>query len=103
MMPNMEIDADIYKYLVDKSRPLEDASTVLRRLLQINKSEIVQKATNQSEQEPQIKTARKDEGRQPMARIPELIKAGLLTDGQTVYLYDYQGNILRKYEATIAG
>lgn len=96
-MKTIEIDDGVFAYLQSLAIPYIETTPnlTLRRLFNLNgkpssegisKSQILHKA-----------------GKNRKANLPELVKAGLLQEGQTLYLYDYQGRRVERYEATISG
>ncbi len=94
-MKNIEIDDEVFAYLQSKAVPfVENPNLTLRRLFGLNGKKGV------SIPKQPTATLRK---KQPKANLPTLVQSGLLESGQTLYLHDYQGNIIQGHEASISG
>jgi hypothetical protein len=94
-MKKIEIDDEVYAYLQGKAIPfVETPNLTLRRLLGVNgkKGVAISGLLLANKKKKQQKTD-----------LPTLVQAGLLADGQTLYLHDYRGTRISGYEATISG
>lgn len=102
-MQTIEIDDEVFGYLQSKAIPfVETPNLTLRRLLLGDGTKLKENRLIVSKpvQSPQI--IRKGK-KQPKTDLPKLVQSGLLTEGQILYLYDYQGNKIQGYEAKISG
>jgi len=91
-MRTIEVDDEVYAYLQSKAISFIETTPnlALRRLFSLDgKSQV-----------PQSKAKM---GKKPKANLQKLIKAGLLQEGQTLYLHDYQGRRIEGYEAIVSG
>lgn len=100
-MRTIEVDTEVYAYLQNKAIPYEEQTPnqTLRRLLALDDS-------NRNRQQ----SASSGNGVRSTERVKrrktdlrELIDAGLLREGQSLYLHDYRGNRVSGYEAQISG
>ncbi|MGD1119633.1 MAG: hypothetical protein ABR886_09120 [Dehalococcoidales bacterium] len=98
-MRKIDIDDEIYAYLQSQAIPFEELSpnTTLRRLLNLNSKSLLSDETKQ-----QIKPDNKKH-KQLKTNLLLLIRSGILKEGQKLFLYDYSGNIINGYDATISG
>ncbi len=99
-MRTIEIDDEVFAYLQSKAIPYIETTPnlTLRRLFNLNgktsSGGIPKGQTTQSE----------DKGKRQLgAKLLPLIKSGLLQEGQTLFLYDYQGRKFEGYEAIVSG
>jgi len=101
-MRNIEIDDEVFGYLQSKAIPfVETPNLALRRLFGLNsKAAKSQDHTQKIEQTQRKRHTRK---KQPKTDLPKLVQVGLLHEGQTLYLHDYQGKKLSGYDPTISG
>ena len=101
-MRKIEIDDEVFGYLQSKAVPfVETPNLTLRRLFNLNgKSAKSDKTPSQIVQAERIGQIRK---KQPKTDLSKLIQVGLLREGQTLYLLDYQGKRIPGYDATISG
>jgi hypothetical protein len=92
-MKTIEIDDEVYAYLQNKAIAyIENPNLTLRRLLGISKAE-------KNQARPQTSAGR---SKKPKANLSELIKAGLLKEGQKLSLRDYQSRELEGCEAIVS-
>jgi len=98
-MRQIEVDEEIYAYLQSQAIPFEELSpnATLRRLLNLSSKQPLFNEINQ-----QIKFKNKKH-KQLKTNLSLLTKAGILEDGQQLYLYDYSGNMINGYEARVSG
>lgn len=101
-MRNIEIDDEVFAYLQSKAVPfVETPNLTLRRLFSLDgKPAKSEEPSSQIVQAQRIGRVRK---KQPKADLPKLGQAGLLQEGQTLYLHDYQGEKIPGYDSTISG
>ena len=101
-MRNIEIDDEVFGYLQSKAVPfVETPNLTLRRLFSLNgKPAKSEKSSSQIIQDQRIGRVRK---KRPKANLPKLVQVGLLQEGQTLYLLDYQGKKIPGYDSTISG
>ncbi|MFB1485873.1 MULTISPECIES: hypothetical protein [unclassified Thiocapsa] len=95
-MRQIEIDDEVYGYLQNQARAFVDTPNLtLRRLFQLEKTPPNSAPSTPSQQKPR--------GKLPKASLQALKSSGLLHDGQSLFLVNYQGNKLAQYRAVIAG
>jgi len=101
-MRNIEIDDEVFGYLQSKAIPfVETPNLTLRRLFSLNgKPAKSEKPSSQIVQAQRIVRVRK---KQPKSDLSKLVEVGLLQEGQTLYLLDYQGEKIPGYDSTISG
>lgn len=101
-MRNIEIDDEVFGYLQSKAVPfVETPNLTLRRLFSLNgKPAKSEKPSSQIIQDQRIVRVRK---KRPKTELPKLIQVGLLQEGQTLYLLDYQGKKIPGYDSIISG
>lgn len=101
-MRNIEIDDEVFGYLQSKAVPfVETPNLTLRRLFNLNdKPSKSEKPVSQIIQDQRMGQARKKE---PKASLPKLVQVGLLQEGQTLYLIDYQGKKVMGYDSIVSG
>jgi negative regulator of replication initiation len=100
-MKTIEIDDELFGYLQSKAMAfVETPNLTLRRLLLGDKSISSQNSALTTYQNKK-KTSKPR--KQPKTNLLKLIESGLLKEGQVLYLYDYQGNKIKGYEAIISG
>ena len=104
-MPSIQVDDEVFAFLQQNAKPFVDSpNTTLRRLLGV-----------ESRQEPTNTKAVGDELEQllqeplesqrtkaPKADLRALVRAGLLREGERLYLVDYQGQRVPQQEAVVA-
>ncbi|KAF0121144.1 MAG: hypothetical protein FD151_1377 [bacterium] len=96
-MKQIEIDDEVFGYLQSKAIPfVETPNLTLRRLFQIDK---LPEKINPLNQPTQNQGQRK----QKKTDLSLLIQAGLLQEGQTLYLYDYRGNKIDGFDVILSG
>jgi len=101
-MRNIEIDDEVFGYLQSKAVPfVETPNLTLRRLFSLNGKPV--KSENTSSQIIQTQKKGSVRRKQPKTDLPKLIQVGLLREGQTLYLLDYQGKKILGYDSTISG
>ena len=101
-MRNIEIDDEVFGYLQSKAIPfVETPNLTLRRLFSLNdKSTRVENHSSQIVQEQRKGRLRK---KQPKTDLSKLVQVGLLQEGQTLCLIDYQGKKIPGYDTTVSG
>jgi hypothetical protein len=113
----IDIDEDVYKLLQRHARPFEDTpASTLRRLLNVDPVGEEEVDDNlepgpsasppHGQQDLRLSSTElqaRPSAKAPKARLNELIRAGLLREGEQLFLVDYQG-IRRKHpKVTVAG
>jgi hypothetical protein len=92
----IDIDDEVFAYLQGQARAFVDTPNLtLRRLFELDRS-----APKPVIAKPSLQKIRK---KQPKASLQALISSGLLTDGQPVFLVDYQDNRLPQHRAVVSG
>ncbi len=97
-MRTIEVDDEVFAYLASKAIPYQEITPnlTLRRLFNLSgkasSGDISKGRTPQSTDKRQRKT-----------NLQELIKTDLIREGQTLFLYDYQGRKIDGYEAVVSG
>jgi len=98
-MRTIEIDDEVFAYLQRKAIPyVETPNLTLRRLFNLNGRKPPENILNDQPLQTKQKKRKK-----PKANLSTLVKNGLLNEGQTLFLYDYHGNKIDGYEATVSG
>jgi hypothetical protein len=99
-MRNIEIDDEVFSFLQSRAVPYEETTPnmTLRRLLGL-----VNKEHYENSGKTEIRQATTKRRKQPKTNLVALINAGLIREGQKLYLYDYQNKIIPGYEAIISG
>lgn len=93
-MISVEIDDEVYSLLTNQAIAFVEKTPndVLRRLLKISKPKF----------QPIHQSGGNNRGRKkPKTNLSDLINAGLLVDGQELFLHDYQGNKLNGNKAKL--
>lgn len=95
-MRRIEIDEEVFQHFQSKAIPLvETPNDVLRRLLGLEKKKKRKLRESRASAVAGSKRA--------AVRLGELIDAGLLQQGQVLYLHDYSGNRVAGGEAKAMG
>ncbi len=90
-MRSIDVDDEVYAYLEQQPKRFSDTeNSVLRRLLGLDSGE-----------DPITLPPKRT--RAPKTKLSELVKAKRLSEGQTLYFYDYQGNKHGGITAKISG
>jgi negative regulator of replication initiation len=98
-MKTIEVDDEVFAYLQGNAIPyVETPNLTLRRLFKMNGSTPSSEAT--ASHQPVQYGIR---GKEQKADLPTLIRAGLLREGQKMFLLDYQGRKIERYEAIVSG
>ncbi|HYJ78044.1 MAG TPA: hypothetical protein VEW03_00380 [Longimicrobiaceae bacterium] len=98
-MPTIRVDPEVYAYLESKALPYVEveANQTLRRLFGLPETAGTKRRAARPAAGPPPRR------KQPKASLLGLQRAGLLQDGQTLYLHDYRGELVPGVEATVAG
>lgn len=105
-MRNIEIDDEVFGYLQSKAIPfVETPNLTLRRLFSLNgKSVKSEKTSSQIIQNQRLgRGLGRGRKRQAKTDLFKLVQVGLLKEGQTLYLLDYQGKSISGYDSIITG
>ncbi len=110
-MNAIEIDDEVFDFLEKSARPFLEVTPnlVLRRLLGLPAAspspDLPISSGSNVRATPFIvdSTAHLRRKKAPKANLKEIVRAGLIQDGQTLQLVDYQGNRIDQYEAVVAG
>ena len=99
-MKPIEIDDEVFAYLESKAIPYIETTPnlTLRRLFNLNGK--TSSGGISKGRAPQSKDRRR---KQLKTKLQTLIKDGLIREGQTLFLHDYQGRRIEGYEAIISG
>lgn len=101
-MRNIEIDDEVFGYLQSKAIPfVETPNLTLRRLFGMDSIAAKPKGPTPKIEQTQRKGSVRR--KQPKTDLPKLIQLGLLQEGQTLYLHDYQGKKIPGYDSNISG
>jgi hypothetical protein len=99
-MPRVELDNKVFAHLQKHAVPfIETPNDTLRRLLGMDIAENGTSELNKS----RVTVARPAARKRAKANLGALISAGMLKNGQKLFLHDYQGNRVRGAEATVGG
>jgi hypothetical protein len=97
---NIEIDDEVFAYLQGQAHAFVDTPNLtLRRLFELDRAAPKQGATVALAKPASQKIRKK----QPKTSLQALTSSGLLTDGQAVFLVDYQDNKLQQHRAVVSG
>ncbi len=99
-MKSIEIDDEVFAYLQSNAIPyVETPNITLRRLFKLPSKSAAELADTSKRQIPQSDhTGRK----QRKTDLQTLVRFGLLTEGQPLYLHNYQGTRINGYEAIVS-
>jgi len=94
-MVTIEIDEELYAFLTNQAIAFVDKTPndVLRRLLKINK---------EPAQTPRRFEPNKRRRKKPKTNLSDLVSAGLLNNGQELFLHDYQGNKINGHRTVLS-
>lgn len=108
-MRKIEIDDELYTFILGKMRAFEETpSIVLRRELGLNgvvgvRSQLTPALVGRTVRGQDFSANRRERtGKGPKVDLVALISSGVLRDGQTLFLYDYQRKQVPGYEAKLA-
>jgi len=98
-MKTIDVDDEVYAYLQSRAIPYTETkpNSTLRRLFNLNT-----KTSFGNISEGQINQYKEKTGKKQKANLRKLVEAGLLKEGQALYLYDYQGRKIEGYEVIIS-
>ncbi len=98
-MKSIEIDDEVFAYLQGNAIPyVETPNLTLRRLFELNGT---MRPSDDTSRHQRLHSGIR--GKERKADLPTLIRAGLLQEGQTLYLLDYQARRVEGYEAIVSG
>ena len=101
-MRSIEIDNDVYSFLEAKVQGFDDTPNfVLRRLLGITTA-----PSEEASSRPPVPIPSKQKrkrGKAPKTNLRELVRIGSLSEGQTLYMHDYQCIRISGAEAEVRG
>ncbi|MCP5277406.1 MAG: hypothetical protein H6935_03485 [Thiobacillus sp.] len=110
MMQTIKIDDEVFSFLQTHAKPFVDTpNATLRRLLGLNSSPLTARATTDKSsgeldldqlltESMELYNSRK---KAPKTNLEALIQHGLVKEGETVFLVDYQGQKQDGLEATV--
>jgi hypothetical protein len=100
-MRNVELDDDVFQALERRVQGFGDTpNLVVRRLLGI--APLV--ATPKAEPKPSnVSTQKHKRGKAPKTNLRDLVRVGSLSEGQVLFMRDYQGNEIKGVQATVRG
>lgn len=105
-MPAIQIDDEVFGLLQKNAKPFVDSpNSTLRRMLGLPMRAPVSNASQVPDELDQLLEQAMAERRTkaPKADLKALVRAGLLHDGERLYLVDYQGKRIAPHEAVISG
>ena len=97
-MRTIQIDDDVYRALEARVRGFEDTPNDVLRLILGPKT---QPSSTQKTAKSTDTGASRKRGKAPKADLRALVRAGFLTEGETLFMHDYQGNRLNGIQAKI--
>ncbi len=105
-MHAIKVDDEVFALLQKNAKPFVDSpNSSLRKLLGLRINGASGETNGGTEELDQLLeealSARRTKA--PKADIKALIQAGLLRDGERLYLVDYQGKRIGQYEAVVSG
>lgn len=99
-MKSIEIDDEVFAYLQSNAIPyVETPNLTLRRLFKLNGAKPPSDAT--SSLQPVLH--HEVRGKEQKADLQTLVRAGLLHEGQKLYLLDYQRRKIERHVAMVSG
>jgi|SRR5680860_302645 len=104
-MPSIQIDDEVFAVLQKNAKPFVDSpNTALRRLLGIEQHELPARVKAADELDQLLREAMESRRtKAPKAKLRTLVSAGIIRDGERLYLVDYQGKRVPQQEAVVAG
>lgn len=105
-MHTIKVDDEVFAMLQKNAKPLVDSpNSALRKLLGLRVNGTPTEPAETTDELEQLleRTMAVRRTKAPKADIKALIQAGLLRDGERVYLVDYQGKRVTQYEAVVSG
>lgn len=105
-MPTIQIDDEVFELLQKNAKPFVDSpNTTLRRMLDLRVNGATVKPAEAPDDLGQLlkEAMAKRRTKAPKANLKALIQAGLLRNGERLYLVDYQGKRVGQYEAVVSG
>jgi len=105
-VPTIQIDDEIFGLLQKNAKPFVDSpNSTLRRMLGLRVNGVAAKVAEVPDELERLLRSAMDGRRTkaPKADLKALIQAGLLRNGERLYLVDYQGKRVPQYEAVISG
>lgn len=105
-MPTIQIDDEIFALLQKNAKPFVDSpNSTLRRLLELETNFTAAKPTKGGNELEELlgeaMSARRSKA--PKADLKALVSAGLLREGERLYLVDYQNKRVPQSEAVVSG
>tara|TARA_B100001105_G_scaffold79705_1_gene63144 strand:+ start:2785 stop:3312 length:528 start_codon:yes stop_codon:yes gene_type:complete len=117
-MQSFTVDDDLVSLVWERARPKPfeqlSFSDALRRVLEVNGAEVPERAAKPASKLPsgdellaELEQFSPGDGsprqRVPKADLRELVRRGMLTEGQELFLIDYQGRRVADAKATVSG
>lgn len=105
-MPAIQIDDEVFAVLQKHAKPFVDSpNTTLRRLLEIESQPAPANAKAIDEELAEVLHGSLENRRTkaPKADLRVLLRAGILREGERLFLVDYHGNRVPQQEAAISG
>lgn len=111
-MVTIKIDSDVFAFLEKHAKPFVDTpNSTLRRLLGIDRditSVKPRSLTRTLEEEldglrAKSKVLTHNRSKAPKTNLESLARAGLIRNGEKLYLIDYKGNRVQKVQAVVSG
>jgi hypothetical protein len=101
-MRSIEVDDEVYHALESKVRGFGDTpNLVLRRLLGIGSAPSAALAPRPST--PKAPAQQRKRGKAPKTNLRDLVRIGSLSEGQVLFMHDYQGNKINGVQAAVRG
>lgn len=101
-MRSIEVDDEVYSTLESKVQGFGDTPNfVLRRLLGIGPATITALASRPSV--PKAPTQKRKRGKAPKTNLRDLVRVGSLSEGQMLFMHDYQGSKINGVQAAVHG
>lgn len=111
-MKTIEIDDETYNYLSSRAIPYTETTPgdTIKRLLGLTGESLIHELNNLQHPESQDHSIKHNQTLQPLyargkkrkTNLPELIRAGLLKNGQKLIMRDYKGNEYPQYHIIVA-
>lgn len=103
-MRTIEVDDEVYSTLESKVQGFGDTPNfVLRRLLGIRSTPSTATAPGSQPTVPKAPAQKHKRGKAPKTNLRDLVRVGSLSEGQMLFMHDYQGNKINGVQATVRG
>lgn len=97
-MRTIQVDDDVYRSLEAHAQGFSDSpNAVLRRVLGVGPK------AERSSAKLAVRAIRSRRGKAPKTNLRDLVRVGSLSEGQKLFMHDYQGNRIDGVQANVSG